>query len=312
MPSTETDVTLRVGMSSPWGLFALPPQEQRARLGELVDAGFDHVFIADHVSFRGGTGMDGLVHLAVLAGLEPRLDLEVGVFLLALRHPMVAARQIATLAEAAPGRLTVGIGVGGEDRHEFEVCGIDPATRGRRTDAALDIVRRVLAGATVDHHDAFFQLEGAEIEPVPDPPVRVVVGGRSDAALDRAGRLGDGWLAAWCSARRFAQGIERVESVAADAGRSGVPWRHGLQLWVGVGRDAEEGRRHVAEGMERFYRLPFEPFERYTPVGTAEDIAAFLEPYVAAGCRALNLTPVGADRETELAVLGEAARLLRG
>lgn len=312
MASTETDVVLRVGMSSPWGLFSLPAEEQRARLGELVDAGFDHVFIADHVSFRGGTGMDGLVHLAVLAGLEPRLDLEVGVLLLALRHPMVAARQIATLAEAAPGRLTVGIGVGGEDRHEFEVCGIDPATRGRRTDAALDIVRRVLAGATVDHHDAFFRLEGAEIDPIPDPPVRVVVGGRSDAALDRAGRLGDGWLAAWCSARRFAEGIERVEAVAGEAGRSGVRWRHGLQLWVGVGRDAEEGRRHVAEGMERFYRLPFEPFERHTPVGTAQDIAAFLEPYVAAGCRALNLTPVGPDRETELAVLGEAVRLLRG
>jgi alkanesulfonate monooxygenase SsuD/methylene tetrahydromethanopterin reductase-like flavin-dependent oxidoreductase (luciferase family) len=297
-------------MSSPWGLFGWSHDEQRRRLAALADAGIDHVFIADHVSFRGGTGIDGLVHLAVLAGLEPRLGLEVGVLLLALRHPMVAARQIATLAEAAPGRLTVGVGIGGEDRHEFELCGVDPRTRGRRTDAALAIVRAVLAGERVDHHDEFFDLDGALIRPVPDPPVPLVVGGRSDAALERAGRLGDGWLAAWCSPRRFAEGVERVEEVAAAAGRR-VAWRHGLQLWVGVGRDPGDGRRHVARAMEGFYRIPFEPFERHTPVGTAVDIAAFLEPYVQAGCRVLNLTPVGEDRDTEAATLAEVGRLLR-
>ncbi|MCY3650091.1 MAG: LLM class flavin-dependent oxidoreductase, partial [Acidimicrobiaceae bacterium] len=102
-----------VGVSVPWGLWNLPPDEQRRLLGRIADAGIDHVFTADHVSFRDGSGMDGLVTLAAVGGLEPRLDLLVGVYLLALRHPMVAARQIATLAEAAPGRLTIGVGVGG-------------------------------------------------------------------------------------------------------------------------------------------------------------------------------------------------------
>ena len=101
-----------VGVSVPWGVWGLAPEEQRGLLGRIADAGIDHVFTADHVSFRDGSGMDGLVTLAALSGLEPRLGLEVGVYLLALRHPMVAARQIATLAEAAPGRFTVGIGVG--------------------------------------------------------------------------------------------------------------------------------------------------------------------------------------------------------
>jgi alkanesulfonate monooxygenase SsuD/methylene tetrahydromethanopterin reductase-like flavin-dependent oxidoreductase (luciferase family) len=58
------------------------------------------------VSFHDGSGIDGLVHLAAISGLEPRLGLHVGVYLLALRHPMIAARQIASLAEAAPGRRT--------------------------------------------------------------------------------------------------------------------------------------------------------------------------------------------------------------
>jgi alkanesulfonate monooxygenase SsuD/methylene tetrahydromethanopterin reductase-like flavin-dependent oxidoreductase (luciferase family) len=300
-----------VGITPPWGLFEQPHAEQRRLLGSIADVGIDHVFIADHVSFRGGDGTDGVVALAALSGLEPRLDLHLGVLLLALRHPMVAARQIATLASAAPGRVTVGVGVGGEDRSEFEVCGIDPATRGRRTDAALEIVRRLLSGEAIDWNDEFFVLEDARIRPTPEPPIAVVVGGRSDAALDRAARLGDGWLAAWCSARRLREGIEHVEAKAA--GRSLPPpteWRHGMQLWVGVGATAEEGRTRVADGMRRFYKMPFEPFERYTPVGTAEQIADFLSPYVDAGARTLNLAPVGADRDVEIETIAEVRRLL--
>ncbi len=296
-----------VGVSVPWGLWGLPAGEQRSLMGRIADAGIDHVFTADHVSFRDGSGMDGLITLAALSGLEPRLGIHVGVYLLPLRHPMVAARQIATLAEAAPGRLTVGVGVGGDDRREVEVCDVDPATRGRRTDVALGLVRALLEGRTVDGDGEFFQFQAGRIRPVPDPPVPLVVGGRSDAALERAGRLGDGWLAAWCSPRRFAAGVARVE--AAGGGRE-VAWRHGLQLWVGVGASAEEGRSHVAETMERFYRMSFEPFERYTPCGSAAEIADFLQPYVDAGATTLNLTPCGADRTTEIETAAEVKQLL--
>ena len=91
---------LEVGISSPWGIFNDTAAERAEVLRSIADSGIDHLFIADHVSFRGGNGNDGLVHLAALSGIEPRLNLYLGVFLLALRHPMVAARQVATLAEA--------------------------------------------------------------------------------------------------------------------------------------------------------------------------------------------------------------------
>ena len=296
-----------VGLSPPWGLWGLAPDEQRALLGRAADAGIDHLFTADHVSFRDGSGMDGIVTLAALSGLAPTLDLHLGVYLLALRHPMVAARQIATLAEAAPGRVTVGIGVGGDDRHEVEVCDVDPATRGRRTNAALEMVRALLAGETVDGDGEFFGFRGGRIRPVPDPPVPLLVGGRSNAALQRAGRLGDGWLAAWCSPRRFTQGVAAVEAIGADRN---VDWRHGVQLWLGVGASPEEGRSHVADVMERFYHMSFQPFERYTPCGSAADIAEFLQPYVDAGATTLNLTPCGPDRTTEIYTVTEVKRLL--
>ena len=302
---------IEVGITPPWGLWDDPPDVQRARLARIADAGIDHLFLADHVSFRGGGGTDGVVALAALSGLEPRLGLCLGVLLLALRHPVVAARQIATLAEIAPGRVTIGVGVGGEDRTEFEVCGVDPATRGRRTDAALEIVRRLLDDQSVTWHDRFFDLDDARIRPAPQPRVPFVVGGRSGAALERAGRLGNGWLAAWCSARRLAEGIEQVERAATDRVLPRPEtWSHGIQLWVGVGADPADGRRHVAEGMERFYKMPFEPFERYTPVGTAEDIAAFLIPYVDAGATTFNLAAVAGDRDGELETIAEVRRLL--
>lgn len=297
-------------MSTPWDLWDLDPEARRARLTAIADGGIDHMFCADHVSFHRGQGADGIVQMATIAAAEPRLDVYVGVFLLALRHPLVAARQIETLARAAPGRVTIGVGVGGEDRHEFEVCDVDPATRGRRTDVALDMVRRLLAGETVDGDGHFFHGTEAKIRPTPEPAVPFVVGGRSNAALSRAGRLGDGWLATWCSPRRMAEGIAITEAAAAEAGRTEVNWQHGLQVWLGVGDDPDDGRHHVSQVMERFYNIPFEPFARYTPCGTPAQIAEILQPYVDAGATTLNLTPVGADRRIELEAATEITKLL--
>jgi alkanesulfonate monooxygenase SsuD/methylene tetrahydromethanopterin reductase-like flavin-dependent oxidoreductase (luciferase family) len=305
--TADRPIPLRVGIAT-----ADPqrsPEERRGDLVAIADHGIDHLFMADHISFHGGNGIDGITHLAAASGVEPRLGLYLGVMLLALRHPLVAARQITELATAAPGRVTIGVGVGGEDRHEFEVCGVDPRTRGRRTDAALQIVRSLLAGDTVEWDDEFFTIEGAMIRPTVAPDLPFTVGGRSDAALERAGRYGDGWLASWCSPRRFAEGVERTESIGEQHGRS-PRWQHGLQIWVGVGPSHEEGRAHVARAMEGFYRIDFEAFERYTPSGTAEDIAAFLAPYVDAGASVLNLTPCGAGRDEEIATIAEVKRLL--
>jgi alkanesulfonate monooxygenase SsuD/methylene tetrahydromethanopterin reductase-like flavin-dependent oxidoreductase (luciferase family) len=309
-PSGQTAaMALRVGVSTPSDLWSLDADGKRHRLAAIADAGLDHVFTGDHVSFIDGGGMDGPVHLAAMSGIEPRLDLHLGVYLLALRHPVVAARQLASLAQAAPGRVTVGIGVGGEDRHEIEVCEIDPRTRGPRTDAALFIVRSLLAGKTVSGDGEFYQFANAAILPKPDPRLPFMVGGRSDAALDRAGRLGDGWLAGWCSARRFKEGVTMVEEIGE---RRKVDWQHGLQVWVGVGANPAEARTYVSEAMQDFYKLSFDLFERYTPMGTAQQIAEFLAPYVRAGVSVLNLTPCGPDRETELETIAEVRKLLGG
>ena len=301
---------VRVGVTPGIDIWTRPWDERRKVIELVADTGIDHVFFADHVSFRVGHGHDGMVVAAGVANLHPTLGIYIGVYLLPLRHPIPVARQLANLAEMAPGRISFGVGVGGDDRHEVEICGVDPRSRGRRTDESLDILQRLLAGETVDHSGEFFNFEQARIIPTPDPPIPVYVGGRADAALRRAGKYADGWLGIWCSSERYAESIAIYNQAAEDAQRD-VQADHGIQLWVGVGKDRTEAASFVGPAMEGFYRVPFEKFSRYTPHGTVDDIVDFLAPYLEAGCRHFNLTPVASTAEAGIEVIGEVGERLR-
>ena len=311
MTAAATDPpAIRVGVTPALDLWSRSWAQRRDVIEQVAESGIDHVFFADHVSFRTGHGHDGMVFAAGLANLHPTIGIYIGVYLLALRHPVPVARQLANLAEMAPGRVSFGVGVGGDDRHEVEVCGVDPSTRGRRTDESLEVVQRLLAGETVDHRGEFFDIEAARIIPTPSPEIPVYVGGRADAALRRAGRYARGWLGIWCSVDRYTAAVDLFASTAAEAGRSFLP-DHGIQLWVGVGDDRDEAAGYVGRAMEGFYRVPFEKFERYTPYGTIDDIVEYLTPYVAAGCRHFNLTPCASSAEVGVETIAEVGRRLR-
>ena len=138
--------TIRLGAFPPLQGAAPVPDVQTAFTRRAADAGLDHVCTGDHVSFFVGAGFDGLVSAASLAAVHPTMPVYVAVYLLPLRHPTLVARQIADLELLAPGRLTLGVGIGGEDPHEYAVCGIDPRTRGRRMDECLTVVRELMTG----------------------------------------------------------------------------------------------------------------------------------------------------------------------
>lgn len=274
------------------------------------EAGLDHVAVGDHVSFYVGAGSDGLLWAATVLARSERLGTNTGVYLLPLRHPVPVARQLADIAQLAPGRFTFGVGIGGEDPHEVEICGVDPKTRGRRMDHCVRIVRGLLTGEPVDYDSEFFRLEGAQIVPVPTKPIPMVVGGRSDAAISRAGRLGDGWFGVWVSARRYAEAIGQMQEAADTAGRQAPQWRNALNVWCGVGADADEARSYVAPAMQTFYQLPYDRFERWSPAGTPKQVAEFLIPYVEAGCSIFNLIINGADAHAEVEAAAEIRELM--
>src|SRR5436189_4756984 len=125
-------------------------------LARVAEAGVDHLCVGDHVSFFVGAGSDGLITATSLLTAQDSLPVYVGLYLLPLRHPVPVARQLATIAEFAPGRLTLGVGIGGEDTHEIEVCDVDPKTRGRRMDECLQILRGLADGTPVTFQGEFF------------------------------------------------------------------------------------------------------------------------------------------------------------
>ena len=296
-------------MFPPPDLLRRGQQSAMEYLAQVGEADIDYVCCGDHVSFF-GLGFDGLLQATALAMLHPVLPVHVGVYLLPLRHPVLVARQLADFAELAPGRLVLGVGVGGEDRHEVSVCGVDPATRGKRMDECLAIVRQLLEGRAVTFRGAFFDLDEAVIAPAPAVPIPVIVGGRSDTAVRRAGRLGDGWLGIWISPARFAAATQLAAEEAAGAGRSCPPSRHAMQVWCGLADSQQAARACLAPAMEAFYQLPFERFERYCPYGTADDVAEFLAPYADAGCREFNLIPQSPDHDQAIAGVAAVKKLL--
>ncbi|OAI44075.1 hypothetical protein AYO38_02280 [bacterium SCGC AG-212-C10] len=260
-----------------------------ARRAEAI--GLDGVVAGDHVTFY-GYGNDGLTTLTAVAAVTERLELRTNVYLLPLRHPVPVALQVAQLDQLSMGRFVLGIGIGGEDPHEFLSCGVDPATRGARTNESLQIIRRLWREDGVSFMGKHFQLEDVTVYPRPWRPVPVFVGGRSDAALRRAGRYGDGYTGLWQSVERFAQAQELIAETADAAGRGDEPIEPGMAFWTTVGESRESAREGVARGMQATYRLPFERFERYTPYGTARDVAEFIAPYVEAGAQHVVLMPV--------------------
>jgi len=283
------------------------------RLPELAEravaAGLDHLTVGDHVSFADGHGADGLIQAAALLTAHTNLNVQTGVYLLALRHPAVVARQLATIAMLGPGRFTFGVGVGGDDPRELEFCGINPRERGARTTEALRCLRLLMTGEEVDFEGQFFNLHGA-IRPAPAPAIPILGGRRSDAALARAGRLGDGWLALWVSPRRFEEAAGRIEAAAAEGGRIRVVWQHALQLWAGFDDSHAKARERVSTAMEAAYALPFDRFERYTPCGPPAAIAEALMPYLALGCRCFNFVPEAASLPAAIDAASEVKALL--
>lgn len=265
-----------------------------ARRAEAL--GLDGLVAGDHVTFY-GFGNDGLVTLTAAAAVTERIDLKTAVYLLPLRHPVPVALQVAQLDQLSLGRFTLGIGVGGEDPHEFWSCGVDPRTRGARTNEAMTILKRLWTEDGVTFRGRHFVLEDVTVYPKPTRPVPIFVGGRSEAALRRAGRLGDGYTGIWLTPERFTEAVERIREEAAAAGREPGSVEPGMQFWTSVAGDRVEARERVARAMEATYRVPFERFERYTPFGTAEEVAAFIWGFVERGARHVNLITAQATPE---------------
>jgi probable F420-dependent oxidoreductase len=279
--------------------------EQSERLG------FHALWFRDHVLWHSPV-LDPFTMLGAIAARTTRLRLGPGVLLLPLRHPTLVAKAIATLDVVSGGRALLGVGVGGEFPKEYEACAVPLTERGRRADEALAVIRALWTESPASHAGTFFPFDGAVMEPRPmqKPHPPIWVGGRSEAALRRAARFGDGWLAYFTTPQRFREGLEKVAAHRGRESRESSPFGAGLILYACLASSREEARAAAAEYLSNEYRQPFAPLvDRYCALGSPADCGETIQRFVEAGVDHVVLVPtVKPERVSEqLARLAEEA-----
>ncbi|HKA14969.1 MAG TPA: LLM class F420-dependent oxidoreductase [Myxococcota bacterium] len=201
--------------------------------------------------------LDPLLLLTHIAAATSRIRLGTNIFVLPLRHPIVAARLAMTLDVLSGGRLYLGIGVGWLEQ-EFRAVGVDFATRGTRTRECVMALRALWTQAEPEFHGRFFDFGPLKFEPKPvqKPHPPILFGGESDAALRRAAALGDGWYGVAHDPVSARKRVEALRALRAEAGRADAPF----EVTVGHGGgpvDAGVLERYADAGVDRVSVLPW-------------------------------------------------------
>jgi len=241
----------QIGYESVWSgeHVALPKQDGWWKDYPAVKA----AGVAGHekmVPFKPDTAfLDPLVVLASIAGATTKIRLGVGVYLLALRTPVLAGRTIASLDVLSNGRLDLGVGLGWTP-HEYAFTENDWAVRARRMDESLRCLRALFEEDSPEFHGEFFDFPTIGFQPKPiQTPLPIHIGGSSQAAVRRAAALGTGWYGG-------AQFIPAIKAERARLGRAGEPFEYSSLSMAGpMAREALEAM--AAQGVERAVAIPW-------------------------------------------------------
>src|SRR5262245_63966275 len=236
--------------------------------------------------------LDPVAAMAAVGARTRRLKFGPSVLITPFRSPVLLARELATIDFLSGGRLLPAFGVGVEQEREFRAAGVPFKERGRRTDEAIGIMRRCWSEDEVNHAGEFWQLEQITVLPRPiQQPLPVWIGGNSEAAMRRAGRLGDGWIPSFITPEQFRVGVDKTQAFAAEAGRE-VPVDHfGALFYYCLDPDPTAARRMADPYIPRG-RVDDATLARCTAFGPPARVREHLEAYVAGGASKFILRPM--------------------
>jgi probable F420-dependent oxidoreductase len=276
---------------------ASPTVEALAELVRGLDElGFDSLWLSEVLT---GPVIDPVVGLSWAAATNPRLKLGT-TMLLPGRNVLRLAKQLASLDQLAKGRLLVTLVPGLTYAPEREAIGVDPKQRGAFIDEALPLLRRLWAGETVSHDGRAGTLRDVKLSPLPvQQPLEVWLGGTVPAALERCGRLSDGWLPSLCTPDEAAAGRVVIEDAATRAGRSISPEHFGVSIGYASAPIDPTTARVMAARRPRSLEL--------TPVGLAA-LRKLIEQFIAVGFSKFVVRPVASPQSwrAELETLATA------
>jgi probable F420-dependent oxidoreductase len=259
--------------------------------------GVDSLWQTDRIISRAPI-LESLTAMAALAGRTRRIKFGVNVVSLAMRDPVLCAKQCATIDVLSEGRLLPAFGIGSPLAPEWSALDLDAKTRGRRTDEGLEIIRRLWTEDNVDYAGTYYKLSGASIAPKPvQPDLPMWIGGSSEAAVRRTALYGTGWQAGPEGPEQAARMVAAIREATRKAGRS-IDEDHygaGFPFYFGQPGDAV-----LQTPMDAYRKRTSRDPLTYFAIGDAEAIARRIGEYVEGGVSKFVLRPIGADTEAIL------------
>jgi probable F420-dependent oxidoreductase len=206
-----------------------------------------------------------------LGAVTSRIRFTTFVVKMPIRNPVLLAKSATSTAVLTGNRLALGVGTS-PWREDYDVLGIDWASRGRRMDESIAILRGLAAGGYFEYHGRCFDLPPVQIAPVPAEPIPVLIGGHSDAALRRAARLGDGWMHGGGDPADLPRLLARLTDFRRESDLAGRPFEvHVISADAytvgGVHRLEEQGVTDVIIG----FRWPYTVGPDAEPLGQKID-----------------------------------------
>ena len=216
----------------------LPVAQEAEKLGYHAIVLPDSIFYSEQVSkpypyTQDGSRMwDGetpwiepLVGAAAIAGATKSIFIYTSVVKLPVRHPVLMARQVGSLAAISNYRFGFGVGLGWLPE-EFEWCGTEFETRGKRMNESLEILRLIWSGKMVDYQGEHYQFGKIQMSPKPEKPIPIYIGGHSKPGLKRAAKYGDGWSSAMLTSAKFIELMGQIEAYRKEYGRDHLPFEY--------------------------------------------------------------------------------------
>ncbi|MGZ4562363.1 MAG: TIGR03854 family LLM class F420-dependent oxidoreductase [Mycobacterium sp.] len=262
------------------------PDELAGIVDHLEASGVDSLWFSELVYTP---AVDPVVGMAYALARTTRLKVGTSVAVLPGRHPVLVAKQLASLAAVAPKRVLPVFGLRSAIPAEREVFVVPEGERAAVFDESLRVLRSVLVDESASHTGRYFTVSGAAIAPRPMPPLDIWLGGSAPAAFRRIGALADGWLGSFLTPAEARAGREAIERAAAQAGRQIEPDHYGISLAVSDGELPAE-----AAAAARRRRPEVDPGELIA--ADWDQLHRQLDAYIDAGLTKFVIRPAGGTR----------------